>query len=76
MIPHMARAHHEPESVLRYRRRVGRGKIMRPKTFSEIVRKTMERYGFSRPRAEKVAGKAYWRAAEARARRARHAASR
>ena len=60
--------HHEPESVLRYRRSVGPGRIMRPSTFESIVRKTMARYGVPRERAQRIAGAAYWNTAEARAR--------
>lgn len=67
----MARTYHEPEEVVRYRRRVGRGAIMKPSTHERIVRKTMARYGFPRARAEKIAGAAYWQAAESKARRAR-----
>ena len=67
----MPRIHHEPEEVLRYRRRVGRGAIMRPSTFEGIVRKSMSRYGISRARAEKIGGRAFWQTAEAKSRRAR-----
>lgn len=68
----MPRIHHEPEEVLRYRRRVGRGGIMRPSTFEAIERKARHQYGpISRERLRKIAGAAYWTTAEARARRAR-----
>ena len=78
------RTHHEPASVVRYRRRVGPGKIMRPSTFEDIVERSMVRYGIPRTpagfaRARRIAGAAYWTSAEARARgrrRAGHRASR
>jgi hypothetical protein len=68
----MAKIHHEPEAVLRYRRRVGRGAIMRPSTFEAIQRKARRQYGpIGAERLRKIAGAAYWTTADARERRAR-----
>jgi hypothetical protein len=52
--------------VKAFRRRVGRGKIMKPSTFASIRRKAVAR-GARNPDA--VAGKAYWTAAKSKARR-------
>ena len=49
-----------PKKMLKWRKGLLEGSIMRSKTFKGIVSKTMKRYGISRERAEKVAGKAYW----------------
>ncbi len=54
-----------PEELLRYREAVGPGKIMSPETFKRIVRKARKR-GARDPEA--VAGRAYWRTLQAKAR--------
>lgn len=53
----------ESKSLLKWRKKQKRGAIMKPSTFKEIERKAAKS-GASDPR--KVAGKAYWRAAEAK----------
>lgn len=56
------------KSVLRYRARAGRGKIMRPSTFASIQSSAAGK-GYRNPAA--VAGAAYWKTAKAKARKAR-----
>jgi hypothetical protein len=53
----------ESKALLDWRAKQKRGAIMKPATFEDIVQKAMKRYGLSRERAEKIAGKAYWNAA-------------
>ena len=55
-----------PERLLKWRRKQKRGAIMRPATFEKIVKSCMKKYGYSRERCEKVAGRAYWKTAEAK----------
>jgi len=60
-----------PKEILEWRARQKRGAIMRPATFAKIEKAVMARYGISRARARKIAGKAYWKTVKARARKAR-----
>ena len=68
------RDRYEPESVLRYRRRLGSDADMRPSTFERFertVRKAMARLGLSRAKALKTAKSARWNRAEGLVRRGR-----
>jgi len=53
-------------AMLEWRGKQKRGAIMEPETFEKIVKDAMKKYGISRERAEKVAGSAYWKSAEAK----------
>jgi len=55
----------ESKSLLKWRAKQKEGAIMKPETFSAIVRKE-EAGGLSKERAEKAAGRAYWNAAKAK----------
>ena len=65
-------SHHEPASLLTWRRHQRPSAIMRPATFREIEREAEHRYG-SKKRGRRAAGAAYWRSAAARFRRRRRA---
>lgn len=56
----------ENPSLLAWRERVGRGRVMSPSTFQSIKEEAKRRYGLSEERARKVAGKAYWETARAK----------
>lgn len=49
----------EPKAELAWRKKQKPGAIMEPSTFDAIVRDAMSR-GFSKKRALKMAGQAYW----------------
>ena len=53
----------EPKKMLKWRQRQGKGKIMKPSTFSGIAAEAKSR-GLSAESAKKEAGAAYWQAAE------------
>jgi hypothetical protein len=52
--------------VRKFVARAGRGKIMKPSTFNSIYRANI---GKGKARAARIAGRAYWNAAQAKARR-------
>ncbi len=54
-----------PKKELDWRRKQKPGAIMKPSTFDAIVAEA-EKKGLSKARAKKVAGKAYWGAAESK----------
>lgn len=54
----------ESKGLKEWRKKQPKGAIMKPSTFDEIVADA-EKRGLSKTRAKKVAGKAYWIAAEA-----------
>ena len=49
----------EPKAELKWRKKQKPGAIMKPSTFDAIVRERMSQ-GFSKKRALKMAGTAYW----------------
>ena len=53
----------EPKKMLKWRQRQGKGKIMKPSTFSHIEAGA-KASGMGAESAKKVAGAAYWQAAE------------
>jgi len=53
------------EGLKQWRRRQKKGAIMEPETFESIKRSEMAK-GLSAERAERAAGKAYWRVAKAK----------
>jgi hypothetical protein len=55
--------------ILAYRKRLRKGAVMKPKTFSRIEKGAMKRYGIGKARAAKIAGAAYWRALRAKYKR-------
>jgi len=61
------------EKELKWRRKQPKGAIMEPKTFQNIVNKTMKdledkglTHEAAKDRATKIAGKAYWQTAESK----------
>jgi len=63
------------KALLEWRAKQKRGAIMKPETFEEIVEKAKKK-GLSEERAKRVAGKAYWRAAERKYKEAKKKKSR
>lgn len=61
----MAKSKKYSESFLAWRRRQPPSAIMRPSTFEKIMKDAMKR-GFSKERAKRIAGAAYWRTAESK----------
>ena len=59
------------KNLLAWRSRQKPGAIMSPSTFEEIETKAKKRYGISKKRAEKVAGKAYQTTLKAKYRKAK-----
>lgn len=55
----------ESAGLKSWRRKQPRGAIMKPETFDKIVADMMAK-GYSRERAEKIAGSAYWGSAESK----------
>jgi len=53
-----------PKETLKWRKKQKKGAIMGAETFEQIVQETMKKYKISRERAEKIAGKAYWKTAK------------
>ena len=53
----------ESKGLKEWRKKQPKGAIMKPSTFEEIVANA-EKQGFSKARAKKIAGKAYWEQAE------------
>lgn len=52
------------KGLLAWRSRQKQGAIMKPSTFEEIKAENIRKYGTKR--AKKIAGKAYWKTAQAR----------
>lgn len=50
----------EPKKELKWRMHQRKGAIMKPSTFSHIVKGAEKRYHIGKARATKIAGKAYW----------------
>ncbi len=57
-------------AIKQWRRKQKHGAIMEPATFEKVVKGAMRRYGISRKKAERVAGRAYWNTAKAKYRKA------